>query len=60
MFFYFSKVDMGHISDIWCVTYNDNLKKMRKKVGVEYYSSHGIRFHNISAMYDAGIIEKEI
>lgn len=27
---------------------------------VKYFSSHGIRFHNISAMYDAGISEKEI
>ncbi len=31
-----------------------------KTAGVDYYSSHGIRFHIISAMYDAGIEEKEI
>ncbi len=40
--------------------FNDNLKRICEKVGVKYFSSHGIRFHNISAMYDAGINEKEI
>ena len=40
--------------------FNDNLKKICEKAGVQYFSSHGIRFHNISAMYDAGISEKKI
>lgn len=40
--------------------FNDNLKRICEKAGVKYFSSHGIRFHNISAMYDAGISEKEI
>lgn len=40
--------------------FNENLKKICKKAGVKYFSSHGIRFHNISAMYDAVISEKEI
>ena len=40
--------------------FNDNLKRICKKAGVKYFSSHGIRFHNISAMYDAGINEKDI
>ncbi|MCR4655048.1 MAG: site-specific integrase [Lachnospiraceae bacterium] len=40
--------------------FNSNLKKICEKEGVKYFSSHGIRFHNISAMYDAGISEKEI
>lgn len=40
--------------------FNDNLKRICNKAGVKYFSSHGIRFHNISAMYDAGISEKEI
>lgn len=41
--------------------FNDNLKRIcEKKAGVKYFSSHGIRFHNISAMYDAGINEKDI
>lgn len=40
--------------------FNENLKKICKKAGVKYFSSHGIRFHNISAMYDAGINEKDI
>lgn len=40
--------------------FNENLKKICEKAGVKYFSSHGIRFHNISAMYDAGISEKEI
>ena len=29
-------------------------------ISFKYSSSHGIRFHNISAMYDAGVSEKEI
>lgn len=40
--------------------FNDNLKKICELAGVKYFSSHGIRFHNISAMYDANIEEKEI
>ncbi|MCR4657675.1 MAG: tyrosine-type recombinase/integrase [Lachnospiraceae bacterium] len=40
--------------------FNTNLKKVCEMAGVKYFSSHGIRFHNISAMYDAGISEKEI
>lgn len=40
--------------------FNDNLKRICKKAGVKYFSSHGIRFHVISSMYDAGISEKEI
>nr|MCR5301572.1 site-specific integrase [Lachnospiraceae bacterium] len=40
--------------------FNDNLRKVCEKAGVKYFSSHGIRFHNISALYDAGIDEKEI
>lgn len=40
--------------------FNDNLKKICELANVRYFSSHGIRFHNISAMYDAGISEKEI
>jgi len=40
--------------------FNDNLKKICEKAGVQYFSSHGIRFHTISAMYDAGIREKRI
>ena len=45
---------------IYTNRFNENLKKICKKAGVSYFSSHGIRFHNISAMYDAGIPEKEI
>lgn len=45
---------------IYTHRFNDNLKKVCKAAGVDYFSSHGIRFHNISAMYDAGIEEKEI
>ncbi len=37
-----------------------DLLEICEKAGVKYFSSHGIRFHNISAMYDAGISEKEI
>ena len=40
--------------------FNDNLKRICEKAGVKYFSSHGIRFHVISNMYDAGISEKEI
>lgn len=45
---------------IYTNRFNENLKKVCEKAGVKYFSSHGIRFHNISAMYDAGISEKEI
>ena len=45
---------------IYANRFNENLKKICEKAGVKYFSSHGIRFHNISAMYDAGISEKEI
>ncbi len=45
---------------IYTNRFNENLKKICKKAGVKYSSSHGIRFHNISAMYDAGVSEKEI
>ena len=45
---------------IYTNRFNENLKKVCMKAGVKYFSSHGIRFHNISAMYDAGISEKEI
>ena len=45
---------------IYTNRFNENLKKICEKAGVRYFSSHGIRFHNISAMYDAGIPEKEI
>lgn len=45
---------------IYTNRFNENLKKVCKKADVKYFSSHGIRFHNISAMYDAGISEKEI
>ncbi len=45
---------------IYTNKFNENLKKICDKAGVIYNSSHGIRFHNISAMYDAGISEKEI
>ncbi len=45
---------------IYTNRFNENLKKICEKAGVKYFSSHGIRFHNISAMYDAGIPEKEI
>lgn len=45
---------------IYMHRFNDNLKRICEKVGIKYYSSHGIRFHNISAMYDAGVDEKVI
>ncbi|MCR4685243.1 MAG: site-specific integrase, partial [Lachnospiraceae bacterium] len=45
---------------IYTNRFNENLKKICKQAGVKYFSSHGIRFHNISALYDAGINEKEI
>lgn len=45
---------------IYTNRFNTNLKKVCEMAGVKYFSSHGIRFHNISAMYDAGISEKEI
>ncbi|MCR4656711.1 MAG: site-specific integrase [Lachnospiraceae bacterium] len=45
---------------IYTNRFNENLKKVCEKAGVKYFSSHGIRFHNISALYDAGISEKEI
>ena len=45
---------------IYTNRFNETLKKICKEAGVKYFSSHGIRFHNISAMYDAGIPEKEI
>ena len=45
---------------IYMHRFNDNLKRVCKTVGVRYFSSHGIRFHTISAMYDAGVNEKEI
>lgn len=45
---------------IYTNRFNENLRKICKKAGVKYFSSHGIRFHNISAMYDAGVNEKEI
>lgn len=45
---------------IYTNRFNENLKKICDKAGVVYNSSHGIRFHNISAMYDSGIPEKEI
>ncbi|MBE5849884.1 MAG: hypothetical protein E7298_06970 [Lachnospiraceae bacterium] len=45
---------------IYTNRFNENLKKVCQKAGVKYFSSHGIRFHNISAMYDAGVSEKEI
>lgn len=50
----------GDNSPIRMHRFNDNLKKICEKVGVKYFSSHGIRFHNISALYDADISEKEI
>lgn len=50
----------GENSPIRLHRFNDNLKRVCEKAGVKYFSSHGIRFHNISAMYDAGISEKEI
>ncbi len=45
---------------IYTNRFNETLKKVCNEAGVKYFSSHGIRFHNISAMYDAGISEKEI
>ena len=45
---------------IYTNRFNTNLRKVCEMAGVKYFSSHGIRFHNISAMYDAGISEKEI
>ena len=39
---------------------NENLKRICNKLGIKYYSSHGARFYAISAMYDAGVPEKEI
>ncbi len=45
---------------IYTNRFNENLKKVCNKAGVKYYSSHGIRFHIISSMYDAGIPEKSI
>lgn len=50
----------GNNAPIRLHRFNDNLKRICQKAGVKYFSSHGIRFHNISAMYDAGISEKEI
>ncbi len=49
----------GH-EPIYTNRFNENLKKICDQAGVKYFSSHGIRFHNISAMYDAGIDEKTI
>lgn len=48
------------LEPIYTNRFNENLKKICKQAGVKYFSSHGIRFHNISALYDAGINEKEI
>ncbi len=45
---------------IYMHRFNDKLKDICEKVGIKYLSSHGIRFHNISALYDAGVSEKEI
>ncbi len=45
---------------IYTNRFNENIKKLCKVAGVKYFSSHGIRFHNISLMFDAGISEKEI
>lgn len=45
---------------IYTNKFNENLKTVCEKTGVKYFSSHGIRFHNISALFDAGISAKEI
>ncbi|MCR5238420.1 MAG: tyrosine-type recombinase/integrase [Lachnospiraceae bacterium] len=45
---------------IYTNRFNKNLRKICERAGVKYFSSRGIRFHNISDMYDAGIPEKEI
>lgn len=50
----------GNNTPIRLHRFNDNLKRVCEAAGVKYFSSHGIRFHNISAMYDAGVNEKEI
>ena len=50
----------GNNTPIRLHRFNDTLKRVCEKAGVKYFSSHGIRFHNISALYDAGIEEKEI
>ena len=50
----------GNNTPIRLHRFNDTLKRVCERAGVKYFSSHGIRFHNISAMYDAGIEEKEI
>ncbi len=50
----------GNNTPIRLHRFNDTLKRVCEKAGEKYFSSHGIRFHNISAMYDAGIEEKEI
>ncbi|MCR5237022.1 MAG: site-specific integrase [Lachnospiraceae bacterium] len=45
---------------IYTNRFNENLERLCKKAGVKYFSSHGIRFHNISALYDAGVEGGEI
>ncbi len=50
----------GDNTPIYLHRFNDNLKRVCDLAEVKYYSSHGIRFHIISAMYDAGVDEKEI
>ncbi|MBR6359140.1 MAG: tyrosine-type recombinase/integrase, partial [Lachnospiraceae bacterium] len=50
----------GYNTPIRLHRFNDNLKRICEKAGIKYYSSHGIRFHVISNLYDEGISEKEI